>query len=161
MPSLSQLIDEYVAGPETLRKAVSGMTPEQLRARPVPGKWSTLEVICHLSDFDSIYADRMKRIAAEDQPEIFGADQERYAASLAYQARDVNEELDLITQTRKNTARILRALPPNTLSRIGNHHEPGGTETRTLERYLSLIIGHIPHHVKFIYEKRQALGLKK
>ena len=41
-------IDDYLAGPTLLRQKVAGMTREQLIARPIPGKWSTLEVICHL-----------------------------------------------------------------------------------------------------------------
>jgi uncharacterized damage-inducible protein DinB len=159
VPSQSQLIDEYAAGPQTLRKAVAGMTREQLRARPVPGKWSTLEVVCHLCDFDAIYADRMKRITAEDRPEIRGADQERYAGTLAYQERDIDEELALIDQTRKHMARILRTLSPDAFSRTATHRESAGAEARTLEHYLMLIISHIPHHVKFIQDKRRALGV--
>ena len=38
------LIDSYLDGPQLLRKAVAGMSQEQLVARPIPGKWSTLEV---------------------------------------------------------------------------------------------------------------------
>ena len=45
-----------------LREAVAGLSTEQVRARPVPGKWSTLEVVCHLADFEPIYADRMKLV---------------------------------------------------------------------------------------------------
>jgi len=47
------LIDEYLAGPQLLRQAIAGMSREQLLARPIPGKWSTLEVICHLADLRS------------------------------------------------------------------------------------------------------------
>jgi hypothetical protein len=41
------LIEDYLAGPQLLRKAVAGMSQDQLVARPIPGTWSTLEVICH------------------------------------------------------------------------------------------------------------------
>ena len=43
MPSLAELIDNYLAGPRNLRSAVAGLTRDQLLARPIPGKWSTLE----------------------------------------------------------------------------------------------------------------------
>ena len=60
MPALPHLIDTYLAGPALLREAVAGLNRDQLLARPVPGKWSTLEVVCHLADFEPVYADRMK-----------------------------------------------------------------------------------------------------
>lgn len=58
------LIEQYLAGPDLLRRGVAGMTNDQLLARPIPGKWSTQEVVCHLADYEPIYADRMKRVIA-------------------------------------------------------------------------------------------------
>ena len=67
---MPDLIDDYLAGPQLLRQAVAGMSPEQLLARPVRGKWSTLEVICHLADFEIVYADRIKRVIAEQHADV-------------------------------------------------------------------------------------------
>jgi hypothetical protein len=156
MSALAPLIDSYLAGVDTLRKAVAGMTREQLVARPVAGKWSTLEVVCHLSDFDPILADRMKRIIALDRPTLLGADENRFATALAYHERDLEEELAVIATTRSQLARILRRQPDSVLQRVGVHNERGEL---TLERILTITTNHIPHHVKFILEKRQALGL--
>src|SRR5437870_11124227 len=111
MATFAQMIDEYLAGPAAVRKAVAGMSAEQLRARPVAGKWSTLEVVCHLADFDPILADRMKRVIALDKPTLVGADENRFASELAYHARDAEEELAIMTHTRSQMARILRTLP--------------------------------------------------
>src|ERR1700747_1321906 len=93
MSSPAAPIDNYLAGPRTLRQAVAGMSREQLLARPVPGKWSTMEVVCHLAAFETIGADRMKRIIAEDKPTLLGADEQRLAAALSYHDRDLEEEL--------------------------------------------------------------------
>ena len=153
---LREMIDAYLEGPRALRAAVADMTREQLRARPVPGKWSTLEVICHLADFEPILADRMKRVIAEDHPQLLGADEKRFAAALAYHQRDPQEELALIEQTRSQMARILRAQPADAWQRVGTHNERGPL---TLERLLATAANHIPHHVRFIEEKRRALGL--
>ena len=75
MASLTELIEDYLAGIGTLRQALAGMSREQMLARPVPGKWSTLEVVCHLADFEPILADRMKRVMAEDRPPLLSADE--------------------------------------------------------------------------------------
>jgi uncharacterized damage-inducible protein DinB len=152
----SSLIENYLAGIQTVRQAVAGMSQEQLAARPIPGKWSTQEVICHLADFEPVYADRMKRVIAEERPTLTGADEKRFAAALAYTQRDVSGELDIIERTRQQMATILKTLPPEAWTRVGQHTERGPL---SLEQLVTTITGHIPHHVRFIVEKRKALGL--
>ncbi len=156
MSALTPLINDYLAATQSLRQAVRGMTREQVLARPVPGKWSTLEVVAHLADFDPILADRMKRVIALDNPPLIGADENRFAEALAYHERDLEEELTIIDTTRRQLARVLRTLPDSALQRVGTHNERG---PRTLEQLLTGATGHIAHHVKFIHEKRRALGL--
>ena len=148
-------IDSYLDGPGLLRKALAGMTQEQLTARPIPGKWSTLEVVCHLADFEIVYADRIKRVIAENEPTLFGGDPDTFAARLAYHDRQVEEELQLIELVRRQVARILRTLKPKDFQRRGIHSESGPL---TLDTLLQRITGHIPHHVRFIDEKRKALA---
>jgi hypothetical protein len=149
------LIEQYLAGPGLLGRAVAGMTKEQLLARPVLGKWSTQEVVCHLADYEPIYADRMKRVIALNEPELLKGDPGLFAERLAYDQRDVQEELVLIEIVRKQMARILRALKPEDFQRQGGHSRDGAL---TLEVLLQRITAHIPHHVRFIEEKRRAMA---
>lgn len=156
MANVQQLIDDYLAAPKTLRQAVAGLTREQLLARPVAGKMSTLEVVCHIADFDPIIADRMKRVIAEENPTLLGADENCFLAALAYHDRDADEEMTIIERTRSQMARILRKLPAEAFQRGGTHNERGRL---TLEQLLAGATKHINHHVRFIHEKREALGL--
>jgi hypothetical protein len=149
------LIEQYLAGPGLLRGAVAGMTKDQLLARPVPGKWSTQEVVCHLADYEPIYADRLKRVIAVEGPELLQGDPGLFAARLAYDRRDVGEEVALIEITRKQMARILRALEPEDFRRRGLHSRDGAL---TLDVLLQRVAAHVPHHVRFIEEKRRALA---
>ena len=151
----TKLIDEYLAGPQKLRAAVAGMTPEQLDARPIPGKWSTKHVICHIADFEPVYVDRMKLVIAENEPMLFSGDPSLFATTLAYDHRDVAVELDFIALARKHMGAILRALKPEDFQRRGMHSEAGPI---TLEKLLTNITNHIPHHVRFIAEKRAAMA---
>ena len=96
----------------------------------------------------------MKRVIAENQATFFGGDPDTFAARLAYAHRDVAEELQLIAMTRSQMARILRTLPLEDFQRIGNHSEDG---PMTLETLIRRITDHIPHHIRFIEEKRRAL----
>jgi len=150
------LIDQYVAGPGLLRRAVAGMTREQMLAKPIPGKWSTQEVVCHLADYEPIYADRMKRVIVLKEPELLKGDPGLFAARLAYDHRDVEEELALVELTRRQMARILRALKPEDFQRKGSHSRDGAL---TLETLLERITAHIPHHVRFIEEKKGAMEI--
>jgi hypothetical protein len=149
-------IDDYLAGSKVLRAAVEGMTDAQLDARPFPDKMTTREVVCHLADFEPVIADRMKRVIAEETPTVFGADENLFLKRLAYGARDVAEELAIVEATRSQMAKILRTLAPEDCQRQGNHNERG---LLTLEQFLQAGIRHIPHHVRFIEDKKRALGL--
>ena len=156
MSALVPILETYLAGPKLLREAVRGMTREQLLARPIVGKMSTLEVVCHIADFEPILADRVKRILTHDRPTLLAADENLFTAGLAYHARDLEEELTLIEVTRSQLARILRTVSPDVLARIGVHSERGEL---TLERILTTVNYHIPHHLPFIAEKKKALGM--
>ena len=150
----SELIEEYARGPQLLRAALEGMTPDEIDAAPIAGRWSTRQVICHIADFEPVYADRMKRCIAEDRPPLRGGDPNVFASRLAYEARDIEEELQLIEAVRRHMARLLRAMPAEAFAREGIHSVDGPLSVETL---LWRITGHVPHHVKFIEEKRQVL----
>lgn len=150
------LIESYASGPTRLREALSGMSPEQLRARPIAGRWSTLEVLCHLADCEQFFADRMKRTIGMDRPLLIGADGSKYPKPLHYHDRDIEEELGLIAITRGQMARILRLLEGETWQRTAVHSETGLV---TLRQLVLHAIRHQDHHLRFVAEKRKALGI--
>lgn len=152
--TLDQLLQQYEQGADLLRTAVSNARNDQFGINPIPGKWSIRQVVCHLADFEPIYADRMKRVLVEENPTMFGGDPDVFAEGLHYENRNVYEELDLISVTRKQMARILRQTDVEDFQRTGVHSESGPL---TLETLLERITQHIPHHVKFIQDKIAAL----
>ncbi len=156
MPTAVEYAAAYLKGAADLRNAVSGMTREQLLARPVAGKWSTLEVVAHLADFDPILVERMKRILALDNPPFLAADENLFAKELHYQDRDVNEELAVIEATRTAMARLIGKLTPEQLQRTGIHSLKG---PMVLEKIIQMGINHINNHMPFIVDKKKALGI--
>jgi hypothetical protein len=80
----SQLIHAYLDGPVQLKRVVSDLTAHEIQARPVPRRWSTIEVVCHLVDSEQAWCHRMKRVIAEERPLIIGYDESRFTATLAY-----------------------------------------------------------------------------
>jgi GNAT superfamily N-acetyltransferase len=150
-----ELLAEYAAGPELLRSAVTGLSADELRLRPIPGRWSTLEVVCHISDTEQFFADRLKRTLAMERPLLVGADGWRYPESVRYHDRDPEEELALVRLTRLQVSRILHRVPDPAWQRTAVHTELGLV---TLHQLLLHAIGHLKHHLAFIEEKRQALA---
>jgi uncharacterized damage-inducible protein DinB len=149
-------IDAYLAGPKDLRAAVAGLSREQLITRPIPGKWSVLEVVCHLADTDANIAHRLKRVLAEDRPSFERVQPDLMLAALAYHAREVEEELAAFDVTRRQIARILNASPPEAWERTG---VVGNRGDRTVAQMVNGAVEHLAHHLKFVVEKRRALGL--
>jgi len=148
------LIEEFERGAGIVAEAVRGMSGEDLRKRPVAGKWSTLEVVCHLADFEIVGADRVKRVIAEDRPTLPDGDENAFAARLAYHKREIEDELQVIAGIRAQVTRILKSLAEEDFSRVGNHTAAGPL---TLEQLVERMAKHVRHHVKFIEEKRAAL----
>ncbi len=152
----AHLLDEYAAGPDQLAEMIADMTPEQINARPVPGKWSTREVVCHLADFEPIYADRIKRVLVEDKPLLMGGDPDTFAEGLGYDVRNLDNELVLMRSVRQQVREILSSVPEEAFQRVGQHSRDGEI---SIEVLLKRITGHIPHHVALIEEKKRALGI--
>jgi uncharacterized damage-inducible protein DinB len=154
--TVADLISAYEKGVDELRLAVAGMTVEQLRSRPSAGKWSTLEVVCHVADCEQFFADRLKRTVAMDRPLLLGADGFRYPEPLHYQDHDLAEELELVAVTRRQVARTLRLVAPDAWQRTAVHSESGLV---TLRQLLLHAINHLRHHLRFVAEKRTAMTL--
>jgi uncharacterized damage-inducible protein DinB len=149
------LIDEYERGAETLRRAIAGMTEADLKAAPVPGKWSTQQVVIHLADAEAAFADRIKRIIAQDEPQLLAWDENRFVQRLHYEVQSVEDAVELIALTRRQVTRILRAASDAELGRSGVHSERG---RQTVMDVLGYAVPHLTHHLKFVAEKRKALG---
>jgi|GEM_PF-174812 len=153
--SNSALIDAYEEGALALRHAVAGMTDEEARARPVPGKWSTLEAVAHMAGAEIYFSERLERTIALEKPLLMGVDERPYPERIDYQNLDLHEELNLIIALRSHTARVLHNQGDNVWSRPAIHSETGLV---TLRQLLWHPVRHIPHHLRFIEEKKRALA---
>lgn len=153
--SSADLIAAYEQGISDLRSAVAGMTAEQALARPIAGKWSTIECVGHLADTEIFFTDRIVRTVAMDRPLLMSADETQYIERLNYQSFDLDEQLALFTALRRHAIRILKAQPPETWQRTAVH---SGSGLLTLRQLMLQTVRHLRHHLPFIAEKRTALG---
>ncbi len=95
----------------------------------------------------------MKLIMAEENPTMFGGYPAVFAVGLAYDERDIEEELQLIAAVRRHVARIMKTLQPEQFGRAGEHSVDGPISLEVLPQRITNLI---PNHIAFIEEKRAA-----
>jgi uncharacterized damage-inducible protein DinB len=156
LTSPSELIAAYRRGPAVLRDAVAGLDAAAMRARPIPGKMSSLEVLCHIVDSDQFMCDRLKRTIATPKPLLIGVESADYPAPLHYDDRDPETDLRLLEAQRDQMAADLERLAPEAWQRVAVHSERG---MQTLVEIMVHAVSHLEDHVLTITAKREALGL--
>jgi uncharacterized damage-inducible protein DinB len=149
------LIEQFEAGSAKLRRAVAGLTKEEVQARPGPGEWSIQEVVIHLVDSDAIAIDRMKRMIIEDNPPLLYADESAYTKLLHCHEQSLEDALTLFEVGRRQFARVLRKLPDEAFRRKGTHNKSG---EKTVGGLVANYVKHVDDHLKFVHAKRVNLG---
>ena len=46
---------------DALASAIAAIGPEQVSAKPAPGKWSPAEIVCHLADCEIAFGFRLRQ----------------------------------------------------------------------------------------------------
>lgn len=150
------LIARYVNAGDVIRRKVVGLSEAQAKPPTSPGQWSIQELVIHLADSDAIAIDRMKRILAEDRPEILNFNETAYIELLHPHEQSLDDAVELFVLGRRQFARVLAKLTEVEWRRIGAHNIMGEI---TVLKILTTITEHAEHHLKFLDGKRQTLGL--
>jgi hypothetical protein len=131
--------------PNELEDLVGDLDEATLRWRPIPDKWSVIELLCHLRDMEHMaYQDRYRRMLAEDNPFLPNVAQDRVAAQGNYLEQDARAVLEEFKRLRAETVQILEAAPPENWSRGGVHEVIGSV---TIEQLVNQQINHDLNHL--------------
>jgi hypothetical protein len=150
----SNLVEMYRGGYRAIADALLAITPEELDARPGPGRWTAREIVHHLADSEMTSALRLRRLLAEDRPAIQGYDQEEFARRLYYD-RPHEASLELFRAVRASTVELLDRLTEAQWLREGTHSESGAY---SVETWLRIYSEHAHRHARQIKEARGAKG---
>ena len=149
LTDISGAISAFIAGAEVPATAIAKLTPEQLRARPIPGTWSIQEIVVHLWDSDLVGCDRMRRLAAMDNPLIMAYDESEFNRALSPDRLDAHGAAEIFRLNRLLFGEILKSLPAEAFARSGVHNERGRiTLGGTLSGYVEHLDGHMQHLLK-------------
>jgi uncharacterized damage-inducible protein DinB len=154
-----RLRDAFSAAPRRIEAALDGLSEDEFRARPIPGKWSVHEIVIHLTDSECLGAVRIRQALGDDGRARFpGYDENRWAAALRYQDRSPAVRataLALFRAQREASAELFAAASPEEWRREGIHPEWGPV---TLRQLLELYADHGERHLEQILERRRLLG---
>lgn len=121
-----------------------------LQWKPAPDRWSISEVLAHLADIEQLYADRARRIMAENSPVLQRYDQARASE---YSRGLPAEHLARLTLVRAGIVAFLKSVPSSSGTRTGVHSELGAI---TLAELLNEWAGHDLGHLRQIAELYRA-----
>ncbi len=142
--------------PDVLRAAVASLDDTPLRTREAEGKWSVVHVVEHLADSEAVYGYRLRSILTEDEPDLPGYDQDRWAELLRYAEGDAVEAAEVFGLLRRRTLRLLAALREEEWERAGQHGERGRESVRHIVR---LLAAHDLAHLRQIERIKRAVGV--
>ena len=150
----SELIATHAAGYDEVMKALKDFPSDSLGAHPIPGKWSAREIVHHLGDSESTSAWRLRKLLVEDNPMIQGYDQDKFAARLRYNERDMAPALEAFRYARVSTMQLIDLMTDDDWKRAGTHTESG---RYTTEDWLKIYAAHAHDHAAQIRRLREAL----
>lgn len=153
-----ELIAKYRAGYDEVASALEGFDEEMLTAHPIPGKWSASEIVHHLADSETISGTRLRFLLVENGPTIYGYDQEKFAARLGYNEREIGPALEAFRAARANTAQLFSRMTEEDWQRSGQHTESG---PYSVEDWLRIYAAHAHNHAAQIRRLREAIKAVK
>jgi hypothetical protein len=121
-----RFFETLAATPQALKASVKGLSKKVLLWTPAPGKWSILEILCHLRDMErEAYLERYTRILSEDEPRLPDVNGEALAITRAYRSQKAPEVVREWAALRKQTLQLLRKAGRAQWARAGVHETAG------------------------------------
>jgi uncharacterized damage-inducible protein DinB len=151
---LQGYINDIRAAAGALRKAVGGLSTDQIDTAYRPGGWTVRQVVHHLADSHMNAFCRWKLALTEQNPTIKPYDENAWA-KLPDSNLDISPSLAILEGVHHRWMALLQDVGKGQLARTLNHPERG---TMRLDTLLSLYSWHSRHHVGHITELRKRMG---
>src|SRR5215510_9099908 len=150
-----QAINHIGEAPANLRRAVDGLTDEQLNTPYRPGGWTVRQVVHHVPDSHLNSYCRFKLALTEDEPTIKAYHEDRWAELEEARTAPVEVSLALLESLHRRWVLMLKALTPADFQRTFRHPDIG---VITLAQNVCLYAWHGKHHVAHITSLRERMG---
>jgi hypothetical protein len=131
---------------------LDGITKEEASWKPAPGKWSLLEIICHLHDEErEDFRTRLKHVLTTPSEPLPPIDPAGWVSERKYMEQDHNEVLRRFMEERERSLEWLRSLQSPAWGNAYDHPKFG---KMTAELFF------VNWHAHDLLHIRQILGVK-
>ena len=155
MEDLQSVIEFLEQTPVFLRSQAQGYADGDLKWKPSAGQFSFVENACHLRDIEvEGYGARIRKLLAENHPELPDVDGARIARERDYNSQDFGAALADFERARSENVRAVRELSADQLGRTGTLE---GVGQITLGRLLHLMREHDESHRQELVELRERM----
>jgi hypothetical protein len=127
-----------------IAKLVEGVPDAKLTQRPVPDKWSIVEIIAHLAEDELVTSWRYRQMIENSGCALPSFDQDQWARLGDYPSWSPAEALEMFRLLRDANVRMLRNLSCDEWDRFGVHAERGRISVRDLAQHMA---GHDMNHI--------------
>jgi uncharacterized damage-inducible protein DinB len=155
---MEKLLEEYRYGYQLLKKAIEGLSEEELCFKPAADKWSIHQILIHVADSELVSTQRMKKVLSEEAPLLMSFDQDAWANSLDYENLDSEQHLLLFKLLRSSMQPILAHLPAQKWERVGIYADAGPF---TLKQLLEYRVDHVRGHLAQIARVKESYRQRK
>jgi len=145
-------IAEMAALPVALRRAVQGLTTEQLDTPYREGGWSTRQIVHHLADSQMNTLIRLKLCLTVHEPTITVVDQDAWAATADVLKVEPHVSLGILDGVNARIAALLSSLESEDFKKVFRHPERGLMD---VDHTLQLYAWHCRHHLAQIVALRK------
>lgn len=143
-------MESYRSGYAAVDVALAGITDTDLDRPAGDGGWTARQVVHHLADSETNAYIRLRRLVAEERPEIVGYNEELWSRRLHYD-RPIGPSLAVLGAVRLASLQLLEALTPVDWERTGTHSERG---IYAVDDWLRIYARHSHEHAEQIRRAR-------
>jgi len=130
--------------PQQDEELVSGLSPQELTAKPLADEWTVAQNVHHIADSHINSYVRCKLMATEDNPTLKPYDEGAWALLTDGSSDDLSDSIALLKALHARWVQFWENLPDDAWQRTGMHPESGPV---TLARQLELYVEHGEAHL--------------
>ena len=108
-----------------------------------PGKWTMRQILCHISDQETVFLERLRRIATESNATLLNMDENVWVKDLFYSTRDLAIIKMQFEAARRSVIELMRRLDESIDEKRGTHTLAGPV---TFAQVAGKIAKHTAHH---------------